>query len=72
VVEGDAVRVTDEAQLGRVAERYEAKYGPAWHYVVRDGMIVGQRDNVALVFAVIPTTAFGCGYAQTMTRVSAS
>jgi hypothetical protein len=35
-------------------------------------MIVGHRDNVALVFAVIPTTAFGGGYAQTKTRVSAS
>jgi hypothetical protein len=28
---------------------------------VRDGMIVGLRDNIALVFAVAPTTAFGFG-----------
>jgi nitroimidazol reductase NimA-like FMN-containing flavoprotein (pyridoxamine 5'-phosphate oxidase superfamily) len=61
VVEGDAVRVTDEALLRRVADRYEAKYGPDWHYDVRDGMIVGLRDNVALVFAVTPTTVFGFG-----------
>jgi Pyridoxamine 5'-phosphate oxidase len=59
VVEGDAVRVTDNVLLGRVAALYEAKYGPDWHYDVRDGMIVGLRDNVALVFAVTPTTAFG-------------
>jgi nitroimidazol reductase NimA-like FMN-containing flavoprotein (pyridoxamine 5'-phosphate oxidase superfamily) len=61
VVEGDAVRVTDEAHLRRVADLYEAKYGPDWHYDVRDGMIVGLRDNVALVFAVAPTAAFGFG-----------
>src|SRR5262245_2589893 len=61
VVEGDALRVTDAALLRRVADRYEAKYGSDWHYDVRDGMIVGLRDNVALVFAVAPTTAFGFG-----------
>jgi len=61
VVEGDAVRVTDDALLRRVADLYEAKYGPDWHYDVRDGMIVGLRDNIALVFAVAPTTAFGFG-----------
>jgi hypothetical protein len=61
VVEGDAVRVTDDALLRRVADRYEAKYGSAWHYDVRDGKIVGLRDNIALVFAVAPTTAFGFG-----------
>ena len=61
VVEGDAVRVTDEPLLRRVADLYEAKYGPGWHYDVRDGMIVGLRDNIALVFAVVPTTVFGFG-----------
>ena len=61
VVEGDAVRVTGEALLRRVADGYEAKYGPDWHYDVRDGMIVGLRDNAALVFAVAPTTVFGFG-----------
>jgi len=61
VVEGDAVRVTDETLLRRVADRYEAKYGPDWHYDVRDGTIVGLRDNTALVFAVAPTTVFGFG-----------
>jgi nitroimidazol reductase NimA-like FMN-containing flavoprotein (pyridoxamine 5'-phosphate oxidase superfamily) len=61
VVEGDALRVADDALLRRVADRYETKYGPAWRYDVRDGTIVGQSDNVALVFAVAPTTAFGFG-----------
>jgi Pyridoxamine 5'-phosphate oxidase len=61
VVEGDAARVTGDALLRRVADLYEAKYGPDWHYDVRDDMIVCLRDNIALVFAVAPTTAFGFG-----------
>jgi hypothetical protein len=61
VIEGQAARVTDEAQLRRVADRYEAKYGPVWHYDVRDGGFVGTEGNVALVFVVAPTTAFGFG-----------
>ena len=56
VVEGDAVRVTDELLLRRAADLYEATYDPDWHYDVRDGMIVGLRDNIALVFVVAPTT----------------
>ena len=68
VVEGDAVRVTDEPLLRRVADRYEAKYGPDWHYDVRDGMIVGLRDNIALVFAVAPVTAFGFAKGSTFSQ----
>jgi hypothetical protein len=74
VVEGDAVRVTDNAQLQRVADRYEAKYGSTWHYDVRDGTFIGSEDNVALVFEVAPTTAFGFGkgavFSQTRWRFS--
>jgi general stress protein 26 len=74
VVEGDAVRVTDNALLQRVADRYEAKYGSDWHYDVRDGTFVGSEDNIALVFEVAPTTAFGFGkgavFSQTRWRFS--
>ena len=74
VVEGDAVRVTDNAQLQRVADRYEAKYGSTWHYDVRDGTFIGSEDNVVLVFEVAPTTAFGFGkgavFSQTRWRFS--
>ena len=35
VVEGEAVKVSDEAMLLRVAELYAAKYG--WYVTVRDG-----------------------------------
>jgi len=61
VVEGDAVRVTDDAKLRRIAGRYEAKYGPDWHFDVDNGAFHGQEDNVALVFEVVPATAFGFG-----------
>ena len=37
VVDGDAVRVTDEARLGRVADAYLSKYGSDWRFAVRDG-----------------------------------
>jgi nitroimidazol reductase NimA-like FMN-containing flavoprotein (pyridoxamine 5'-phosphate oxidase superfamily) len=61
VVEGDAVRVTDEARLQRIADLYESKYGSDWHFDVRDGAFNGQEGNIALVFEVAPTTAFGFG-----------
>ena len=61
VVEGDAVRVTDEAKLRRIAGRYEAKYGHDWHFEVDKGAFQGQEGNVALVFEVAPATAFGFG-----------
>jgi hypothetical protein len=61
VVEGDAVRVTDAARLQRVADLYQAKYGSDWHFDVHDGAFNGQDGNVALVFEVAPTTAFGFG-----------
>jgi nitroimidazol reductase NimA-like FMN-containing flavoprotein (pyridoxamine 5'-phosphate oxidase superfamily) len=59
VIEGDAVQVSDEAKLQRLADRYASKY-EGWHFSVRDGAFyrAGRR---ALVFEVTPTTAFGFG-----------
>ena len=34
VVEGEAVRVTDNAELQRIADAIEAKYGSVWHFDV--------------------------------------
>jgi nitroimidazol reductase NimA-like FMN-containing flavoprotein (pyridoxamine 5'-phosphate oxidase superfamily) len=72
VVEGEAVRVSDEARLQRVAEAYEAKYGSDWRFSVRDGTFKGVEGNVALVYEVSPTKAFGFGkgksYSQTRWR----
>jgi general stress protein 26 len=73
VVEGDAVRETDDTTLSRVAELYESKYGPEWHFDVRDGNFDGE-GGAALVFGVSPTTAFGFAkdpYSQTRWRFQA-
>ncbi len=60
VVEGDAVRVTDETQLHGLADAWGAKYGPDWRFEVRDGAFVqGEIPDGALVYEVAPTTAFG-------------
>lgn len=61
VVEGDAVRVSDTPLLQRVADAYQAKYGSDWHYTVQDDTIQGGNGNIALVYAVTPTTVFGFG-----------
>lgn len=68
VIEGDAVRVSDDAVLQRVADAYEAKYGSEWHFDVRDGTFNGQEGNVGLVFVVAPTTAFGFGKGATFSQ----
>jgi hypothetical protein len=53
VVEGDAVAVTDDAVLSRLATNWSRKWNGRWHYQVRDGR----------VFAVAPAKvlAFGKG-----------
>ena len=58
VVEGDAVRVSDETRHHRLADRYESNYGSNWHFTVRDGAFFGDGGE-ALADAVAPTTAFG-------------
>jgi len=59
VIEGDAAKVSDEARLQRVADTYASKYD--WHYTVRDGAFHGDSGNVASVYEVAPTMAFGFG-----------
>lgn len=58
VVEGEAVRVTEEPVLRALADLYVEKYGPDWTFGVRDGVFVGGGGE-ALVFRVTPRTAFG-------------
>jgi len=62
VIEGDAVRVTDEARLRKLAEAWEAKWDGRWQFEVRDGAF-HHEGGEALVFAVAPTKilAFGKG-----------
>jgi general stress protein 26 len=56
VVEGDAVKVSDEHTLQRLTQSYAAKYG--WHFTVRDGALFGEGGE-AWTYAVRPSTAFG-------------
>ncbi len=51
VVEGTAVRVTDQAELRRLADAYEAKYGSDWHFDVGDG-VFGAGEDAAAVFRI--------------------
>ena len=52
VVEGDAVRVTDDARLQVLAEAWQAKYGRDWN-------LTGTEKDPAHVFEVKPVRAFG-------------
>jgi len=60
VVEGDAVKLSDDAKLRQIADAYESKYGSDWHFDVRDGAFLGDGGE-ALVYEVAPVTAFGFG-----------
>ena len=62
VVEAEAVPVTDEAKLQRLADAYVAKYDQLFVFKVRDGglWIEGSEDP-GLVYEMRPTKAFGFG-----------
>jgi general stress protein 26 len=66
VLEGEAVRIEDDTTLQRLAEAYRTKYG--WEFTPRDGKLHGDEGNVALVYAVKPTTAFGFGKGNTFSQ----
>jgi nitroimidazol reductase NimA-like FMN-containing flavoprotein (pyridoxamine 5'-phosphate oxidase superfamily) len=55
VVEGEAIAVSDDAKLRRVAEAFVAKYGEGWR------LPEGAGGGGILVFEVTPTKAFGFG-----------
>jgi general stress protein 26 len=62
VIEGDAVRVVDDAALQRLAAAWRTKWDGRWRFEPRDGGFGGD-GNDALVYAVAPTKvlAFGKG-----------
>jgi Pyridoxamine 5'-phosphate oxidase len=60
VLEGDAVRVSDDVRLRRIAGLYDTKYAPQFHFEVRDGAFIGDGGE-AWVYEVRPLTAFGFG-----------
>jgi nitroimidazol reductase NimA-like FMN-containing flavoprotein (pyridoxamine 5'-phosphate oxidase superfamily) len=70
VVEGEAVRVTNDAKLRRLAEAYVAKYGEQWRFDVRDGAFVHRtnEESIALVFEVAPIKALGFGKGEVFSQ----
>ena len=67
VVEGDAIRVRDDARLQRVADAYETKYGSEWHYEVHDGAF-HHEPGEAWVFEIALVTVFGFGTGATASQ----
>jgi hypothetical protein len=57
VLEGEAVRITDEQTLLKLQRLYDLKYN--WHFEVREGSFWNDQGGEAYVFAVAPNTAFG-------------
>ena len=54
VVEGRAVRVSNDETLRRLADAWEAKYGEVWHFDVGGGMFRHSDGGGAAVFRVEP------------------
>jgi hypothetical protein len=69
VAEGDAVQVTDEALLTRLAQAWARKWDGQWQFQVRDGRFEHQGGSVP-VFAVRPAKvlAFAKGEQSAQTR----
>jgi general stress protein 26 len=67
VVEGAAVRVTDEVLLQRLADEWARKWDGQWQFEVQDGMFAGE-GNEAYVFEVAPVTAFGYGKGKSFSQ----
>lgn len=63
VVEGEAAATTDEAELRKLADTFESKYGR--HFTAPEGTWFGVGEAIRsaniLVYRVAPTTIFGFG-----------
>lgn len=74
VIEGTAVRVSDNDELQRLADAYEAKYGSVWHFDVGDGGF-GTGEDIAAVFRIAPAKVLAFAkqpHAQTRYRFTES
>jgi general stress protein 26 len=58
VVEGDAIRVTDDARLQRLADAWKTKWEGGWQFDVQDGCFQHPGGGSAVVFAVRPAKVF--------------
>jgi nitroimidazol reductase NimA-like FMN-containing flavoprotein (pyridoxamine 5'-phosphate oxidase superfamily) len=52
VVEGTVRRVTDNAELQRIADAFVAKYGEVWRFTVGDGVFDGGQGEPAAVYRI--------------------
>ena len=55
VVEGRAVRISDDAALRRIADAYDTKYAGDWHFDVRAGNFHHGESGAAGVFRIEPS-----------------
>ena len=58
VVEGEAVQVTNDSVLQRVAEAFTAKWDGRWQYTASGGAFRAGGTGEALVFSVTPAKVF--------------
>jgi general stress protein 26 len=75
VVEGVAVRITDDAELQQLADTYVAKYGEVWRFEVADGAFRHSSEDPAPVFRIEPSKVIAFAkdpHAQTTYRFSGS
>lgn len=69
VVEGEAVLVTDEAKLQRLADSYVAKYDQLFVFEVRDGALwIEGSEDPGLAYELRPTKAFGFGKGESFSQ----
>lgn len=75
MVEGDAVRLTDDTRLRRVADAYLSKYGDGWRFAVWEGafhhdpgLLPEVDPGAAWVFEVAPKKVFGFGKGETFSQ----
>ncbi|HEX3824827.1 MAG TPA: pyridoxamine 5'-phosphate oxidase family protein [Mycobacteriales bacterium] len=55
IVEGNAVRLTDDDTLEKLAAAWATKWVGRWHFEARDGAFRHEGGGEALVFSVIPS-----------------
>jgi hypothetical protein len=60
VVEGEAIRVTDDMTLERLADAWRRKWDGRWEFAAREGCF-HQEGGEALVFSVVPTKVLTFG-----------
>jgi hypothetical protein len=74
VVEGEAVRVTEDGALHRLADSFAEKYGPVWAFEVGDEVFHHSgAEGPVLAFEVAPASVYGFAkgeYGQTRWRFS--